>query len=189
MAAFAEARYGVAFPTYYREAAAGLRLRVVDQTENEVPEGVESVEVGDDLRAVATWGPAVVSVDVLGLWGVSIDEAVATATRNVRSLPFERKPLDDPAHVVVTVGHPWVSSLISGIDDEAKGAEGAIVAIPRADVMMTAPVTGAETVDSLEVMLLLCDEIYDPDDAGVSPHVWWSWEDGLYRITDRLTNG
>ncbi len=90
---------------------------------------------------------------------------------------------------MATVGHHWTSSLITSLDDDAKGPEGAIVAIPRADVMLTAPVVGAATVDSLESIMLLCHEIYDPADAGVSPHVWWSWHDGLYRITDRQRDG
>jgi hypothetical protein len=191
MAAFAQARSGVNFPTFYRDAVRGLRLRVFDQTENEVPEWVESVEVGDGLRAVVTLGAGVVSVDVSRMWGVSMDELVATATRNVNGLRFERKELGDIAlaPVVATVGHPWVSSLITSVDEESKGPEGTIVAIPRADVMLTAPVTGAATVDSLEMMMLLCDELYDPTDGGVSPHVWWSWADGLHRITDRLHDG
>jgi hypothetical protein len=38
-------------------------------------------------------------------------------------------------------------------------------------------------------MMLMCEAIYDRADGGVSPHVWWSWHDGLYRITDRGQNG
>lgn len=191
MAAFSQAQSGVSFPARYPDTVPGLRLRIFDQNENEVPEWVESVEVGDDLRAVVAWGIGVVPVDMSREWGVSMDELVATATTNVRELPFERKPLNDgePGPVVATLGHLWTSSLITSLDDDAKGPEGAIVAIPRADVMLTAPVVGAETVDSLEAMMLLCDEIYDPADAGVSPHVWWSWHDGLYRITDRRRDG
>jgi hypothetical protein len=169
MAAFAPAQSSVGFPTLYRDAVPGLRLRIFDQNENEVPESVESVEVGDDLRAVVTWRTSVVPVDMSREWGVSMDELVATATKNVHELPLQRKALNDgePGPVVATVGHHWTSSLITSLDDDAKGPEGAIVAIPRADVM------------------LLCDEIYDRADAGVSSHVWWSWHDGLYRITDR----
>lgn len=191
MAAFAEARFEATFPEFYRDAVGGLRLRIFDQNENEVPEWVEWVEVGDDLGAVVTWGAGVVSVDMSRKWGVSIDELVATATKNVHELPVERKELNDngAGPVVATMGHPWVSSLVTRLAEEAKGHEGAIVAIPRADVMLTAPVVGAPTIDSLESMMLLCDEIYDPADGGVSPHVWWSWHDGLYRITDRFEKG
>ena len=162
MAAFAQAQSSVSFPTRYRDAVPGLRLRIFDQNENEVPESVESVEVGDDLRAVVTWGTSVVPVDMSREWGVSMDELVATATKNVHELLFHRKALNvgEPGLVVATVGHHWTSSLITNLDDDAK-------------------------VDSLESMMLLCDEIYDRADAGVSPHVWWSWHDGLYRITDR----
>ena len=191
MVAFAQAQSSVSFPTRYRDAVPGLRLRIFDQNENEVPKSVESVEVGDDLRAVVTWGTSVLPVDMSREWGVSMDELVATATKNVHELPFQRKALNDgePGPVVATAGHHWTSSLITSLDDDAKGPEGAIVAIPRADVMLTAPVVGAATVDSLESMMLLCDEIYDRADAGVSPHVWWSWHDGLYRITDRQRDG
>ncbi len=170
----------MSFPTRYPATVPGLRLRIFDQNENEIPEWVESVEVGDDLRAVVTWGIGVVPVDMSRRWGVSMDELVATATKNVHQLPFERKALNDgePDPVVATVGHRWISSLITSLDDDAKGPEGTIVAIPRADVMLTAPVVGAATVDSLESIMLLCDEIYDHSAAGVSPHVWWSWHDG-----------
>lgn len=190
MPAFAEAQSGV-FPTRYRDAVPGLRLRLFDTNENDVPEWVDSVEVGDDLRAVVTWGIGVVPADMSRKWGVSIDELVATATDNVHGLPSERKTLDDGplGPVTATVGHHYVSSLITRLDEDAMGHEGAIVAVPRSDVMLTAPVTGASTVDSLEAMVALCDEIFDPDDAGISPHVRWSWNGGLYRITDRLPDG
>lgn len=190
MAAFAEAQSGV-FPARYRDAVAGLRLRLFDTNENEMPEWIESVEVGDDLRAVATWGIGVVPVEMSRKWRVSVDELVATATDNVHRLTFERKTLDDGplGPVMATVGHHYVSSLITRLDPETMGHEGAVVAIPRSDVMLTAPVVGVATVDSLEAMMLLCDEIYDPDDGGVSPHVWWAWNDGLYRITDRRPDG
>lgn len=191
MASFAEAHSQASFPTRYRDAVPGLRLRIFDSNENEAPEWIESVEVGDDLRAVVTWGIGVVPIEMSREWGVSMDELVATATKNVGEFPVERRTLNDPepAPVVATMGHPWASSLVTGLDEAAKGLEGVIVAIPRFDMMLTAPVVGAPTVDSLEAMMLMCEAIYDRADGGVSPHVWWSWHDGLYRITDRGQNG
>ncbi len=123
MAAFAQAQSSVSFPTRYRDAVPGLRLRIFDQNENEVPESVESVEVGDDLRAVVTWGTSVVPVDMSREWGVSMDELVATATKNVHELPFQRKALNDgePSPGVATGGQHWTSSLITRLDDDAKG--------------------------------------------------------------------
>lgn len=191
MAAFADAPAGVSFPTRYGDAAPGLRLRVFDLNENDPPEAVASFEVGDDLRAVVTWGVGVVPTAVAGNWGVSMDELVATATGNIHSLPVERKTLDVPdlAPVVVTTGHAWVSSLVTRLDETYTGIEGAIVAIPRFDLLLSAPVVGSATVDSLEAMMLLCDAMFERDVSGVSPHVWWSWADGLYRITDRGQDG
>lgn len=178
------------FPARYQDAGPGLRLRVFDTSENVVPDRVASVEVGDDLRAVVTWGTEVVPVEVSTTWGVSFDELVATATDNVHGLTFDRTALDGGlGAVMATVGHHHVSSLITRLAPETMGHEGAIVAIPRSDVMLTAPVIGAVTADSLETMMILCHEIYDPAGGGVSPHVWWSWNGGLYRITDRRPDG
>jgi len=91
--------------------------------------------------------------------------------------------------IEVALGHQWTSSLITQMDEASAGPEGTIAGIPSCDVMLTAPVVGAETVDSLEMIMLLCDDLYDPSDDGISPHVWWSWNDGLYRVTDRRPDG
>ena len=190
MTAFAEAPSGVTFPARYHDAVSGLRLRVFDPTENELPDWVDSVEIGDDLRAAVAWGVFVVPIEMSKKWSVSMDELVATATERVAALPFERETLEhDGVAVEVTLGHHWTSSLITQLDEVLSGPEGTIVGIPRGDVMLTAPVVGAETVDSLEMIMLLCDELYGASDGGISPYVWWSWHDGLYRITDREPDG
>lgn len=114
---------------------------------------------------------------------------VATATERVSELPTERKTLTRAgASVELTWGHPWASSLVAKIDDGLKGHEGAIVAAPVCDIMLSAPVLGEPTVESLEMIMLLCKELYDQS-GGVSPHVWWAWDKGLYRITDRWEDG
>ncbi|MEE8375604.1 MAG: hypothetical protein V3S26_04730 [Acidimicrobiia bacterium] len=190
MTAFAEAPLDVHFPARYRDAVPGLRLRLFDPTENELPDWVESVEIGDQLRAVVTSSVFVVPVEMSRRWGVSMDELVATATEQVAAIPFERETLErDGVVIEVTRGHQWTSSLITQIDEVSAGPEGTIVGIPSCDVMLTAPVVGAETVDGLEMVMLFCDEVYKLSDGGISPHVWWSWNDGLYRITDRRPDG
>ena len=190
MSLFADAPSAVRFPLRYPAAMPDLRLRVYDPTEEELPACVESVEVGDHLRVVVTWGTCIVPVEISRSWGVSMDELVATASQHVARLPVERHTLErDDGAVEATLGHPWASSLITRLDEEPKGPEGAVVAVPRGDLMLSAPVVGAATVDSLELIMLLCDELYDSSDGGISPYVWWSWHDGLYRITDRQPDG
>jgi hypothetical protein len=190
MTDFSAAPLDVHFPAGYRDAVRGLRLRLFDPTENELPHWVESVEIGDQLRAVVTSSVFVVPVEMSRRWGVSVDEMAATATEQVTALPFERGTLDrDGVVIEVTLGHQWASSLITHLDEASAGPEGTIVGIPRCDVMLTTPVVGAETVDGLEMIMLLCDELYDSSDGGISPHVWWSWNDGLHRITDRQSDG
>ena len=190
MALFEEAGPGV-FPARYRDASARLRLRLYDTSENPPPARIVSMEVGDDLRAAVTCGTGVVTMEIARIWGVSVDELMATATTNTRRLPCERNTVEvgESGSVVVTLGHPYVSSLLTCLDEDALGPEGAIVAVPRFDVLLTAPVVGAATVDSLEAMMLYCDRAYDPDDGGISPHVRWYWQGGLYRITDRMPDG
>lgn len=190
MTPFAEAPSCARFPTRYRDAVSGLRLLVVDPTEDELPEWVDSTEIGQHLRAVVTWGALVVPVELSRKWGASMDELLATATEQVAALPFDRETLErDGVVIEVALGHQWTSSLITQMDEASAGPEGTIVGIPSCDVMLTAPVVGAETVDSLEMIMLLCDDLYDPSDDGISPHVWWSWNDGLYRVTDRRPDG
>ena len=190
MSPFADALSGVRFPLRYLAAMPDLRLRIYDPTEAELPDSVESVEIGDDLRAVVTWGTCIVPVEISRSWGVSMDELVATALDHVAELPVERHTLErDDGVVEAILGHPWASSLVMRLDEELRGAEGAVVAVPRGDLRLSAPVVGAVTVDSLELIMLLCDELYDASDGGISPHVWWSWHDGLYRITDRQPDG
>lgn len=190
MTVFEEARPGV-FPACYRDAFFGLRLRLYDTSETVAPDGVVSVEVGDDLEAAVTLGVGVVTVEIARSWGVSVDELVATATANVRGLAHERNTVDvgESGSVEVTVGHRYVSSLLTCLEEDLLGPEGAIVAVPRFDVLLTAPVVGAATFESLEAMMLCCDDIYDPDDGGISPHVRWLWHGGLHRITDRMSDG
>lgn len=190
MGSYVESTAEVMFPSRYRDAKGDLRLRIYDPTEDDIPDWVASVEVGDHLRAMVSWHICVVPSSMLGIWKVSLDEIVATATRNVAALPAQRHTLNrGDCRVEVIVGHLWASSLITCVGDDLKGHEGAIVAVPRADVMLSAPVIGQPTVDSLEMMMLLCDALYDRDDSGVSPHVWWAWNDGLYRVTDRFEDG
>ncbi len=190
MTPFAEAPSCARFPTRYRDAVSGLRLLVVDPTEDELPDWVDSTEIGQHLRAVVTWGALVVPVELSRKWGASMDELLATATEQVAALPFDRETLErDGVVIEVALGHQWTSSLITQMDEASAGPEGTIVGIPSCDVMLTAPVVGAETVDSLEMIMLLCDDLYDPSDDGISPHVWWSWNDGLYRVTDRRPDG
>ncbi|MFV1961188.1 MAG: hypothetical protein ACC658_05080, partial [Acidimicrobiia bacterium] len=190
MTPFAEAPSCARFPTRYRDAVSGLRLLVVDPTEDELPDWVDSTEIGQHLRAVVTWGALVVPVELSRKWGASMDELLATATEQVAALPFDRETLErDGVVIEVALGHQWTSSLITQMDEASAGPEGTIVGIPSCDVMLTAPVVGAGTVDGLEMIMVLCDELYDPSDGGISPHVWWSWNDGLYRVTDRRPDG
>jgi hypothetical protein len=170
MTDFSTAPSDVHFPVEYRDAASGLRLRLFDPTENELPEWVESIEIGEHLKAFVTWGPQVVPVELTRKWSVSMDELVATATEHVAALPSERGTLErDGVVIEVTLGHHWASSLITHLDDASAGPEGAVVGIPSSDVMLTAPVVGAETVDGLEMIMLLGNELYDSFDGGISP--------------------
>ena len=190
MTAFAEAPSCVRFPARYGDAVSGLRLRVFDPTENELPGWVDSTDIGQHLRAVVTWGALVVPVELSRKWGVSVDELVATATERVVELACERDTIErDQAAIEVTLGHHWTSSLITRVNEVPGGPEGTIVAIPCSDVMMTAPVVGALTIDSLELIMDLCHELYDPADNGITPHVWWSWNHSLWRLTDRQPDG
>ena len=189
VAVFAEFPTGGQFPPRYHDARAGLRLRVVDRTENQVPDWVVSVEIGDSLSALVTWGPLLVPVELAQQWMVSTDELVTAATDQVVSLPVERRVhMRNAASVEVTLGHVWASSLITRVGRNAETAEGVIIGIPRCDVMMTAKVDES-AIDALELIMLACDELYDPADAGVSPHVWWYYQDKLWRLTDRRSDG
>lgn len=51
-------------PARYGDAVSGLRLRVFDPTENQLPDWVDSTEIGQHLRAVVTWGALVVPVEL-----------------------------------------------------------------------------------------------------------------------------
>lgn len=189
MSTFAEVPTSARFPSRYRDATSDLRLRVYDPTEEELPEWVSSEEVGDRLRAVVSWNNCVIPVEILRKWGVSTDELIATATDNLARLPSKADNLDREGVVIrATLGHSWVSSLITRLGDEAMGPEGAIAAIPHTGLLLTAPVVGLPTVDSLELMMLISDELCSSE-GGLSPHVWWAWHGGLYRITDRQPDG
>ncbi len=58
MAAFAQAQSGMSFPTGYPDAVPGLRLRIFDQNENEVPDWVGSVEVAGCVVRVSDFESA-----------------------------------------------------------------------------------------------------------------------------------
>ena len=134
-------------------------------------------------------GPLLVPVELAQQWVVSTDELVTAATERVVSLPVERLVhMRNAARVEVTLGHAWVSSPITRVGQSAETAEGVITGIPRCDVMMTAKVDES-AIDALELIMLACEELYDPTDAGVSPHVWWYCQDNLWRLTDRQTDG
>lgn len=46
------------------------------------------------------------------------------------------------------------------------------MAIPHPSVMIAIPVVGAETVTGLEIMMGLCDELFEIDRTGISLFVW-----------------
>ena len=56
-------------PARYGDAVSGLRLRVFDPTENQLPDWVDSTEIGQHLRAVVTWDALVVPVELSRKWG------------------------------------------------------------------------------------------------------------------------
>jgi hypothetical protein len=179
-----------AMPARYRDARAGLRLGVVDTTVDHVPANAASYEIGDDLALVPTWGMFAVTDALMGHWGVSIDELVATASGNVTALPAERSTHHSgEATVEAVIGHHWVSSLIVDIARSSRGEDGFLVAVPRSDVMAVTPVVGVETLDGLDALIAISEGLYDPDDLGISPHVWW-WFQGAYRrVTDHTEGG
>lgn len=189
MSVFFETELNIEVPARYRDARSGLLVRILDVTETELPDRLVTTEIGDGLYAALTWGPVGVTDGLLQTWGVSTDEALTTATSNVTALPVERSVRDvRGAAVDVTVGHPWVSSLIVDRAREEIPMEGFLVAMPRVDVLVTTPVTGLETVDGFETLIGLCESLYRPV-IGISPHVWWRYHDNYWRVTDRTDDG
>ena len=190
MSTFADTYIDAQFPAQYRDARSGLRFRVVDITEKGAAEMLVTTEIAEGLVAAITWGPLAVTAGIMKTWGVSIDEAMATATANIVALPIEGATRDiDGAKVEITVGHHWVSSLIVDQARRNESEHGFLVAIPRSDVMVTAPVVGAETVDSLEFLIELSEDMFDADAFGISPHVWWCYQSIYRRVTDRTEDG
>ncbi len=190
MSTFSNASTGAQLPVRYRDARSELRFRVVDSTEKDPPDILVTSRIGDGLVAAITWGPVAVTSDVMRMWGVSIDEAMATAAANIAALAVERPTRGvEGAKVEMTVGHHWVSSLIVDRARYSESEEGFLVAIPRSDVMVTTPVVGAETVDSLETLMAVCEELFDPDGLGISPFVWWWYQDHYWRVTGRADDG
>lgn len=190
MSIFSEIEVDARVPARYRDARSGLLFRVVDETETEAPDRLVTTAIGDGLVAAITWGPVAVTDDVMKTWGVSVDEVMATAVANIASPPVERDTTDvEGATVDITVGHHWVSSLLVDRVKEGDTEEGFLAAIPRTDVLATTPVVGAETVDGLEALMAMCDEVYDPEDGGISPFVWWWYQDNYWRVTDRTEDG
>jgi hypothetical protein len=190
MSTFAGSHVNARFPACYRDAKPGLRLRVVDVTEDEAPEVLVTSEIGDRLLAALVWDRLAVTSSTMQTWGVSIDEAMATAIANVEAMPVKTGvKAADGASIRITHGHPWVSSLVIAESQKANREDGFLVAIPHGSVMITTPVTGAETVRGLEMLMSLCDELFEVDGTGVSPFVWWWYQANFWRVTDRTHDG
>lgn len=190
MSTFSDSYINARFPVRYRDARSELRFRVIDLTEDEPPDILVTTEIGDGLLAAITWGRVAVRSDTMKTWGVSIDEAMATATANIEALPVKtdtRKA--HGATVLVTSGNPWVSSLIVAESRKAETDDGFLVAIPHCDVMVTTPVVGAETLAGLEILMNMCEALYGIDESGISPFVWWWYDDNYWRVTDRSEDG
>lgn len=178
-------------PARYRDARSGLRFRVIDVTEDEAPDVVVTTEIGDGLLGALFWERIGVTSDTMKTWGVSPDEAMATATANIEALPVNTETRKvSGADVDITSGDAWASSLIVAESRKADTEDGFLVAIPHASVMITTQVVGAETVEGLEFLMNMCDELYGIDEwSGISPHVWWWFDDNYWRVTDRTEDG
>lgn len=190
MSTFADFHVNARVPARYRDARSGLRFRVVDVTEEEAPDILVTTEIGDGLLAALMWDRIAVTTDTMKTWGVSIDEAMATAIANIDALDVGTSVKEaGGAKIHLKGGNPWVSSLVVSESKNAESEEGFLMAIPHPSVMIASPVVGAETVTGLEIMMGLCNELFDVDATGVSPFVWWWYDDNYWRVTDRTEDG
>lgn len=190
MSTFADSYVNARFPARYRDAQPKLRFRVVDVTEQEAPDMLVTTEIGDGLLAALLWDQIAVTADTMKIWGVSIDEAMATATANIDAMDITPSVKEaGGAKIHLKGGNPWVSSLIVSEAKNAEAEDGFLMAIPHGSVMITTPVVGAETISGLEIMMGLCAELFGIDGTGVSPFVWWWYDDNYWRVTDRTEDG
>lgn len=190
MSTFADFYVNARVPARYRDARSGLRFRVVDVTEQAAPDVLVTTEIGDGLLAALMWERNAVTADAMKTWRVSIDEAMATAIANIDALEIETTVKEaDGAKIHLKAGHPWVSSLIVSEARKEESEDGFLMAIPHPSALITTPVVGVETVSGLEIMMVMCEELFDVDGTGVSPFVWWWYDDNYWRVTDRSEDG
>lgn len=190
MPTFADSYVNARVPARYRDARSGLRFRVVDVTEQEAPDVLVITEIGDGLLAALMWGRVGVTAETMKTWGVSIDEAMATAIANIDAMDVTTSVKEaGGAEIHMKGGNPWVSSLIVPEARYTEAGDGFLMAIPHGSLMITTPVVGAETVVGLEIMMGLCAELFGIDGTGVSPFVWWWYDDNYWRVTDRTEDG
>lgn len=190
MSTFADFYVNSRVPARYRDARSGLRFRVVDVTEQAAPDVLMTTEIGDGLLAALMWERIAVTTDAMKTWGVSIDEAMATAISNIDALEVKTSVKEaNGAKIRLKAGHPWVSSLVVSQGRKAESEDGFLMAIPHPSALITTPVVGAGTVSGLEIMMVMCEELFDVDGTGVSPFVWWWCDDNYWRVTDRSEHG
>lgn len=190
MSTFADFYVNARVPARYRDARSGLRFRVVDVTEQAAPDVLVTTEIGDGLLAALMWERIAMTADAMKTWGVSIDEAMATAIANIDALEVDATMKEaDGAKIHLKAGHSWVSSLIVSEARKADSEDGFLMAIPHPSALITTPVVGVETVSGLEIMMVMCEELFGVDGTGVSPFVWWWYDDNYWRVTDRSEDG
>lgn len=190
MSTFADFHVNARVPARYRDARSGLRFRVVDVTEQAAPDVLVTTEIGDGLLAALMWDRIAVTNDLMTTWGVSMDEAMATALSNIDALEVVTSVKEaNGAKIHMKAGHPWVSSLVVSQAKKAESEDGFLMAIPHPSVLITTPVVGTGTVSGLEIMMVMCEELFDIDGTGVSPFVWWWYDDNYWRVTDRSEDG
>ncbi|MFT4975563.1 MAG: hypothetical protein ACI8S6_001450 [Myxococcota bacterium] len=150
--------------------------------------------IGGDLAAVLVYDlpDSIFSVEpgVAASWPVTTDEIWSAALENIRTEEpppsIDRLDLGEAEAVIAFGDSFFVTSrilLLGDVMDEEDFPHGALVVVPHRHALIFHPITtSTSTLDALNELILVADEMFAEGPGSLSPDVYWWRPERIERI-------